>query len=644
MADIYGNINGERQIRDYTVTRREFNPGEVDWLEPVTSATVSTPPDTPANNVRYLILSADSGTVWVGHENEIAHYHTSQWNYYTVNAGAKVWVKDEYRFYTFNTSAWCPGIYFNLAGNGNIGIGNSTPSEMLDVNGNIKLSGYLTDGTNNLDVTDTITDIAKLKYNQALLSFFRASDNSLGPYQLVDQRVDTFTDESGIDTSSSTNEVYDAVNDLYTPLSLWVLELDYMEYSSDGTAQAAYVTSSSAEVVDQQNTSGTVNAPVGDIGGNERREAQGFQLSAQKTVNAIGLYFKNSLGTPTGDITVRIETDNSGDPSGTLADANATKTMSITESQFNKFEFATPFSLNGSTLYWIVIDCDDQSEGDRFNLAQNEAGNPYANGTESVSTDGGATWSADANDDIQFKVYVEETPYIQSYSENTIKNQGSYSLKCVAAETDSLNETLTQSGLSIDLSGYEELKIDVYSSRTGTNLQLQIHDSGGTTSTQNITITDANTWETTTWDISGISDANKDDIDSIIIKVTNADAANTFYVDNFYAVALNKNMTLISNKTIADEVPTTARIIILEEDISEITLNTDLLAYVSRDDSVTFTQITLSEADSALGGGKRLLTGNVNINSQPSDRDMVWKIVTANEKNLEIQAVSLSYD
>ena len=52
--------------------------------------------------------------------------------------------------------------------------------------------------------------------------------------------------------------------------------------------------------------------------------------------------------------------------------------------------------------------------------------------------------------------------------------------------------------------------------------------------TPNIATTD--TWQTIQLDISVVSDANKDAIDQIIITITNADADNTFYLDNFFAV------------------------------------------------------------------------------------------------------------
>lgn len=128
---------------------------------------------------------------------------------------------------------------------------------------------------------------------------------------------------------------------------------------------------------------------------------------------------------------------------------------------------------------------------------------------------------------------------LQCYSEDTIKEQGTYSLKVIAVQTGSLNDTLTRTvAPTIDLSGIDTLELYVYASRTGTNIEVSIHDSGGTTTSKSIAITSANAWEKTTWDISAVADANKDDIDNIIIKVTNADALNTFYVDNFYGVEI----------------------------------------------------------------------------------------------------------
>jgi len=121
----------------------------------------------------------------------------------------------------------------------------------------------------------------------------------------------------------------------------------------------------------------------------------------------------------------------------------------------------------------------------------------------------------------------------QSYSESTIKTQGSYSLKGVAVITDSLNDTLTRTlADNLDLSNSEAIEYDIYALRTGSNIKIGIHDSGGTTTEHTANVASSNTNQTESWDISGVSDANKDDIDSIIITIMNADAANTFYLDD----------------------------------------------------------------------------------------------------------------
>jgi hypothetical protein len=47
-------------------------------------------------------------------------------------------------------------------------------------------------------------------------------------------------------------------------------------------------------------------------------------------------------------------------------------------------------------------------------------------------------------------------------------------------------------------------------------------------------ITSADSFQSIIWDISAVSDVNKDAIDSIIFTTVNADEANTFYIDNMY--------------------------------------------------------------------------------------------------------------
>ena len=106
-----------------------------------------------------------------------------------------------------------------------------------------------------------------------------------------------------------------------------------------------------------------------------------------------------------------------------------------------------------------------------------------------------------------------------------------------AVDTGGSNgKTLTRTvSPTISLSGLDYIGIYVRSSRTGANIKIGFHDSGGTTTEFTITINAADTWELKVLDLSAVTNANKDVIDSITITVTNADADNTFYIDCIYA-------------------------------------------------------------------------------------------------------------
>lgn len=547
--------------------------------------------------------------------------------------------------------------YLNKDGANEVGAGDvkdavtkkhTSSSETMggDISGTVGNASVKIDDFTIKKVSNTIKIADRIELNIMLNAFKIAINGSLTQFNMVDGISDEFEDESGIDTGASTNEDYDSSNDLYSPTSVAGLELDYMEYSTDELAQSNYVTSAGGEVVDQQQTYfADDHVYLGDNANLEYRSAQSFKLSATLTITAVEVYNRLVDGSPTGNWTIRIETEVGGLPSGILAHANASVVVAPgAGGNIVKGTFASSFELAGSTSFWIVMLCDNQALNDKWWVGYDSTGDPYGDGRQASSTDGGASWALrPIASDSYFKVYVQSSLSLQSYSEDTIKNQGSYSLKAIAVQTDSLNETLTLSGISKDLTDVNELKFWVYASRTGTNIQLQIHDSGDTTSTKDIVISSADTWTEITWDISGISNANKDDIDSIIIKVTNADSANTFYIDDFNAPGVTNNMVLISNSNTADAQPDNARIVIFEEDVDSITINTDLKAYISRDGGTTWTQVTLAD-EGDYETGKQILTGSVDISGQPAGTSMEYKIETLNNKDLKIHGVGELWD
>jgi len=203
------------------------------------------------------------------------------------------------------------------------------------------------------------------------------------------------------------------------------------------------------------------------------------------------------------------------------------------------------FVRNGSSAY-IFVNGVAQTITTYTSFSTNDVGNlsvslsighvlSYVNGwiDEFRISKGIARWTS--NFTPPTSPYSPSTNNLLAYSESTIKTQGSYSLKGIAAQTDSLNKTLTRTISSpIDLSGKNTVKFDARASRTGSNIKVGLHDSGGTTTEITPNIVSADTFQEVVLDISAVSDENKNAIDKIILTIENADAANTFYIDNMY--------------------------------------------------------------------------------------------------------------
>ena len=102
------------------------------------------------------------------------------------------------------------------------------------------------------------------------------------------------------------------------------------------------------------------------------------------------------------------------------------------------------------------------------------------------------------------------------------------------------------------------------------------------------------------------------------------------------------NMTLISNSQTAESAPSEARIIILEEDVDAITLNTDLKAYISRDGGSTWAQVTLTD-EGDFDASKRILVGTADLSASGigSGTNMEYKIETLNTKDLKLHATGM---
>lgn len=209
------------------------------------------------------------------------------------------------------------------------------------------------------------------------------------------------------------------------------------------------------------------------------------------------------------------------------------------------------YSTSGSSIYYGGGGSGGGSATGGSNPAKTGGTNAGVNGATNTGAAGGAGGAGGSG--IVIISYTTVSNILQSYTESTIKTQGSYSLKGVAYATNSLNQTLTRTiGSPVNLSNINSASFDIRSTRTGANIKIGLHDSGGVTTEITPNITSANTFQSVNIDLSGVANVNKDAIDQIIITITNAGADNTFYLDNFLKLtqpSLNDTVTLTKSAT-----------------------------------------------------------------------------------------------
>ncbi len=193
--------------------------------------------------------------------------------------------------------------------------------------------------------------------------------------------------------------VYLSNNSLSSSTSAFTTPIQYVGgsdgkiYSWDGALTYTEVFDTRKVTWFESNNSAT--APIGDGAGTEYSNAQSFQIDATMTIKAIEAHLRKSGGTP-GDITVRIETNNAGVPSGTLANANATATIpafTTSTGSWINVEFTTAFQLTASTTYWLVLKTAAAANDNYYEWTTHTSGD-YAGGNRAQSLDGGATWSS----------------------------------------------------------------------------------------------------------------------------------------------------------------------------------------------------------------------------------------------------------
>ena len=143
-------------------------------------------------------------------------------------------------------------------------------------------------------------------------------------------------------------------------------------------------------------------AATGDVG-------QSFQITVDSDIHYLEVWMKK-LGTPAGQMTVQIETDSGGVPSGTIVGA-ASEAVAATKPDvaygWVKFSFVDPIEVTAATTYWIVLEGDATydaaySAGVTAAVWGIDAVGAYADGN--LATWAPSTWTAQAAKDGLFRL------------------------------------------------------------------------------------------------------------------------------------------------------------------------------------------------------------------------------------------------
>lgn len=155
---------------------------------------------------------------------------------------------------------------------------------------------------------------------------------------------------------------------------------------------------------------GTTEPSISDVGatsamGTNTRYAQSFSIPyTNNTFRTIRVPLQK-FGTPTGDLTARIETDNGGKPSGTVV-ATFTLAASSIGASMAYFDIdIAAFQLDANKTYWLVLygASFDNSNGAYWGHVATQYGLPGS--VTRVSSDGGSTWNTPISREQAFQLF-----------------------------------------------------------------------------------------------------------------------------------------------------------------------------------------------------------------------------------------------
>jgi len=176
---------------------------------------------------------------------------------------------------------------------------------------------------------------------------------------------------------------------------------------------------------------------VGD-GNYNVKWAQQFTPATTHTCKQVAVKLAWKGGSSSHTVTLRIETDNSDEPSGALADFTATADAIVSGRTFKWYTFdfgVTGFTLTAGTNYWLVLNITDGDSNDKVEIrcAYDADGNPYAGYCKYYSE----SWNTSEHKDIYFWLLSEGelAGTVQAFAYFDASDSSNTGLYCAAGDT-----------------------------------------------------------------------------------------------------------------------------------------------------------------------------------------------------------------
>jgi hypothetical protein len=383
----------------------------------------------------------------------------------------------------------------------------------------------------------TTNTIRNLTLNIMLNAFRIAQVGSLTLLKMVDQFVDEYEDETGVDTANSINQRYDSTDDYYEPVSNIDSYTKFLLHLNNN------VTDSSL---------------------------------SPKTFTNSGVTFSNSVG------------EYKFGYSGIFTGGGTSRITTPAHSDFNLG------SSNWTIDFWVKFDTHSESAA-------------FVSHASDVNNDWRCVWSSASG--LNFIVFESSSATQRFHATWTPADDTWYHIEFVRSGSTPY--------IFVD----------------GVSQSVTIDTALGTIPSQTDTLKIGH-------DPNFLNEVDGK-MDEVRLSVGIARHTSGFTVPSSEYIA-RENMTILSNAQTAEAAPTSARLVLFEEDVDAITLNTDIKGYVSRDNGATYSQVTLEDCGSYVSGAQ-ILQGVVDISAQPSGTNMKYKIESLNNKDLKLHGAAISW-